>query len=254
MKIGFPNYPRSDVIEEIEWIGRNKFDFIDLFLEEDKAVPKKIDIEKIKNSLLKYKLDVIGHTACYLPIGSPMKSLRIAAIEEIERYLKTFYNIGVEMVTIHANWPNSMFSSNEGIDFQVETLKILIKKAEKHDIKLIYEPTDTQKDNTKNISKILKRVPNLLLHLDIGHANLYNRKPDLYIKRFNKRIRHVHLNDNTRNMDLHLPLGCGNINWYKTIKILKQHYDGTITLEIFSRDRDYALLSKKKFRELWNKL
>ena len=40
MKIGFPNNPRKNILEEIEWIGKNGFDFIDLFLEEDQAGPE----------------------------------------------------------------------------------------------------------------------------------------------------------------------------------------------------------------------
>jgi sugar phosphate isomerase/epimerase len=76
MKIGFPNHPRKNIIDEIEWIGENGFDFIDLFLEEDQAVPEKIDLEEIKKVLRKYNLNTVGHLAWYLPIGSPMKSLR----------------------------------------------------------------------------------------------------------------------------------------------------------------------------------
>ncbi|MFH0837482.1 MAG: sugar phosphate isomerase/epimerase, partial [Candidatus Aenigmatarchaeota archaeon] len=63
MKIGYPNHPRKDIINEIEWIGKNKFDFIDLFIEEDQAVPEKIDIIKTKKLLKKYNLDIVGHTA-----------------------------------------------------------------------------------------------------------------------------------------------------------------------------------------------
>jgi hypothetical protein len=63
MRIGFPNNPRKDLLEEIEWIGKNGFDFVDLFLEEDQAVPEKINVEKIKKLLEKYKLSAIGHTA-----------------------------------------------------------------------------------------------------------------------------------------------------------------------------------------------
>ena len=48
MKIGAPTHPRKDLVKEIEWIGRNGFDFVDLFLEEDKAVPDKINIEKYR--------------------------------------------------------------------------------------------------------------------------------------------------------------------------------------------------------------
>lgn len=46
-------------------------------------------------------------------------------------------------------------------------------------------------------------------------------------------------------------MGTGNIDWEKLIKLLKKYYNGTITLEIFSKDKDYVLLSKDKLRELW---
>jgi sugar phosphate isomerase/epimerase len=254
MKIGFPNNPRKDLLEEIEWIGKNKFDFVDLFLEEDKAVPEKIDVEKTKRVLKKYKLGVVGHTAWYLPIGSPIKSLREASIKEAIRYFEVFSKLGVKYVTIHANWPGGMFSEKEGIKFQVETLRKFVKEAERFDLKIMYEPIDTYADNIKNVSEILKKVPNLFLHLDIGHANLFGRKPEDFIKKFHKKIKHVHLHDNNRDKDLHLPMGCGSIEWEKTLKILKKYYDGTITLEVFSKDKDYILLTKEKLRKLWNKL
>jgi len=57
-----------------------------------------------------------------------------------------------------------------------------------------------------------------------------------------------------KNRDLHLPLGCGDVDWERAVKILKDYYDGTITLEVFSRDRDYVLLSREKLKKLWNKL
>ena len=254
MKIGFPNNPRKDLLKEIEWIGKNKFDFIDLFLEEDQAVPEKIDIEKTKKLLKKYNLGVVGHTAWYLPIGSPIKTLREASIKEVVRYFEVFSKLGVEFVTIHANWPGGMFSEKEGIKFQVETLKKLVKEAEKFNLKIMYEPINTYADNIENVSEILKKVPKLFLHLDIGHANLFGRKPEDFIKKFHNKIKHVHLHDNNRDKDLHLPMGCGSIEWGKILKILKKYYDGMITLEVFSKDKDYVLLTKEKLRKLWNKL
>ncbi len=53
--------------------------------------------------------------------------------------------------------------------------------------------------------------------------------------------------------DLHLPLGAGLIPWNKIVTELKKYqYDGTITLEVFSRDRRYLLASRDKLLELWN--
>lgn len=252
MKIGFPNNPRKNILEEIEWTGKNGFDFVDLFLEEDKAVPEKIDVEKTKRLLQKYKLDVVGHTAWYLPIGSPSRSLREAAVSEAIRYFAIFSKLGVGHVTIHANWPPAMFSEEEGIELQVESLKKLITAAKKYKIEVMYEPIDGRRDTPENIEKILKAVPDLHLHVDTGHMNLFGRKPDEVIERFHKRIVHVHLHDNNCKEDLHLPMGCGKINWEKTLRILKKYYNGTITLEIFSRDKDYVLLSKDKLRKMWN--
>ncbi|MGB9674976.1 MAG: sugar phosphate isomerase/epimerase family protein [Candidatus Nanoarchaeia archaeon] len=253
MKIGFPNNPRKNILEEVEWIGKNGFDFVDLFLEEDKAVPEKINVQKLKQLLQKYKLDVVGHTAWYLPIGSPIKSLREAAVFEAKRYFEVFSKLNVKYVTIHAYWSPGMFSTKEGIKFQVETLKRLVKEAKKYNLTLLYEPTDTWQDNIKNVSEILRKVPNLYLHFDIGHANLFGRKPEQFIKKFHSKIKHVHLHDNNDERDLHLPMGAGNINWENLIKILKKYYDGTITLEIFSKDKDYVLLSKDKLRKLWSR-
>jgi len=110
MKIGFPNNPRKNILDEIKWIGENGFDFVDLFLEEDMAVPGKIDVDKAKKLLREYRLGAVGHTACYLPIGSPIKSLREAAVFEAVKYLELFNRLGVENVTVHANWPPGMFS------------------------------------------------------------------------------------------------------------------------------------------------
>lgn len=253
MKIGYPNHPRKDIIEEIKWIGRNGFDFVDLFLEEDLAVPEKIDHNKIKNLLKKYRLDVVGHTAWYLPVGSPVKAFRESAVAEAGRYLKIFSKLNVKYVTIHANWPPKLFSVKEGIRFQVTTLRKLIREAEKLNVGLMYEPIDSRHDSIENVSEILNRVPGLHMHIDIGHANMFGKRPEEFIRKFHKKLKHIHLHDNDGNKDLHLPMGAGNINWEKLIKVLRKYYDGTITLEIFSQNRDYVLLSKEKLKTLWKK-
>ncbi len=254
MKIGFPNHPRKNITQEIEWIGKNGFDFADLFLEEDQAVPEKIDTEKLKRLLKNYNLDVVGHTAWYLPIGSSIKSLREATVQEAIRYFEVFNKLGVEFITIHANWPNMLFSQKEGVEFQIESLKELLKEAKKYNLKLMYEPIDTLDDSVENVSAILEEIPELFFHLDIGHTNLFGRKPEEFIEKFHQKLKHVHLHDNFGNADLHLPIGGGAIDWERVLKILKKYYDGTITLEIFSKDKNDVLLSKEKLKELWQKI
>jgi sugar phosphate isomerase/epimerase len=252
MKLGFPNNPRRNLLREIEWIGEHGFDFIDLFLEEDAAVPEKINVLSVKKLLRKHGLGTVGHTAWYLPIGSPSRTLRDAAVAEAERYLEVFGDLGVQRMTIHANWPRGLFSAQEGVDFQIETLQRLVRLGRDHGVQIMYEPIDSEYDSIKNVSAILDRVQELLLHLDLGHANLNGCTPEMFIREFQGRISHVHLHDNFGRADLHLPPGCGAIDWRKTLKALKSCYDGTITIEVFSRDKDYIVLAREKIRSLWD--
>lgn len=250
MKIGAPNHPRKNLVKEIERIGKSGFDFVDLFFEEDGAVPEKINIKKTKESLKKYNLNAVGHTAWYLPISSPIKSIRDNVVDEVERYLKIFNKLDVKKVTIHTNWSKGLFSTKETINFQIYTLNKIVKRAKKYKIKVMLEPIETKYDNIKNISKILNKVKGLYLHLDIGHANISENKIENWIKKFNKKLIHIHLHNNNGKEDQHLSIEKGNIKWNKVIKVLKKYYNGTITLEVFENNKA-LVLSKSKLKKLW---
>lgn len=254
MKLGLPNHPRRDLIQEIDWIGKNDLDFVDLFIEEDLAVPSRLDPLKIRQSLDSQGLDVVGHTAWYLPFGSPSRELRDTAVRLLGETLPFFSSVGVRTVTVHANWPPSLFLPREGIAFQAESLDKAVALAASHGLRLLYEPVDGPLDTYENTSAVLDRVDGLGLHVDIGHANLHGREPSDMIRRFGERIEHVHLHDNDGIRDLHLPPGCGSIDWKRTLAALKEFFDGTITIEAFSRDRDFILLGREKILNLWERV
>jgi len=103
---------------------------------------------------------------------------------------------------------------------------------------------------------VFKKFGKMKLMLDIGHANIdakENRAPE-FIKVYGKRIAHLHAHDNFGREDNHLPLGCGNIKFNEIFsEIKKTGYDDTMTLEVFSSDRDYLKLSLKKAKAMWEK-
>jgi sugar phosphate isomerase/epimerase len=250
LKLGFPSHPRNRVADEIQWIAEHGFQFVDFFLEPEND-ESRIDAHEIKSHLADSGLGVVGHTAWYLPIGSPMEALRKSAVDIISRQFETFSAIGCRKVTVHANWPPGLFKPEEGIAFQVESLRNLSDAAASFGIHILYEPITTLNDNRENIEKILDLAPHIEFHADIGHLNLHGRNPQEYILAFKDRLGHVHIHDNNGISDLHLPLGVGNIDWDCLIGVLKKVYDGTITLEIFCKDRDYVLMSKEKLEKKW---
>jgi sugar phosphate isomerase/epimerase len=252
MKIGFPNNPRKEINNEIKWIGDNGFNFIDLFLEPDKGELGEVNIKEVKRQLDYYGLERVGHTAWYLPIGSSLKALRLCAVEIFKQYLDAFVELGCDKVTIHSNWPPStMFSAAEGVKFQTESLQSILGYAAEAGVKILFEPLGTVHDHARNIDNLLASNEELYFHADIGHLNIFGRDPVEYLHRYKDRLLHVHLHDNNGIDDLHLPLGAGNIDWDHLINVLKSFYDGTITLEIFSSDKEYVLYSKKLLLEKW---
>lgn len=103
------------------------------------------------------------------------------------------------------------------------------------------------------LQPIFSRCPQLLFHLDVGHAQVAGKGRSLtadFIRRFGKRLTHVHLSDNRGVTDDHLALGEGMIDWKMTVEALKKtRYDGTVTLEVWNR----AKLNRSRCRwlELW---
>jgi hypothetical protein len=89
----------------------------------------------------------------------------------------------------------------------------------------------------------------------IGHANLivpFNTTEEI-LSKYGSRLRHVHLHDNKGgHADLHLPLGAGNVDVRRSIRALQATgFDGTITLEVFTPDRNHFIYSRDLLRKVW---
>jgi sugar phosphate isomerase/epimerase len=256
LKIGMMNNPRVDVIGEIAWAHQNHFDFLDLTLEPSAAHPKQVKVERTRRALRDANLEIIGHTAYYLPWASPLETLREAAIKEMTWTLEVFAELGASRVTVHPDKSISFALNPKAIwEKNMESLEAIEAMAKPLGIMVLVENMDRTFNTVEQIRDALSRMPRLGFHLDVGHANLNverNRTGE-FLKAFHDRIVHVHLSDNFgKSEDLHLPLGAGTIDWEKIIPMLKgSGYDGTITLEIFSPDRGYLLFSRDKLREMW---
>src|ERR1700742_547676 len=101
MLIGAMNHPGRDVLTEIEWMGAMNLDFIDLTLEPPMASVDKIDLRDIRSALDDNGLNVVGHTAQYLPLCSPFEMIRQACIEELKRCLAAFATLGAAWMNVH---------------------------------------------------------------------------------------------------------------------------------------------------------
>lgn len=257
MQIGMMNNPKNKLLDEIRFAGDNEFDYLDLTLEPPGSMIQESEIDAVKSTIESYKLSVVGHYAWYLPVDSPFDQIRDAACQVCKEQMTIFAALGARKVTLHAgfSYPDRFFSYDQKLNFWCRSMDQLIQAARENNLTLMMENVAGRKDQFRILRDLLKRYPDLGFHLDVGHANLDTPMFSVYeyLRRFKKRLIHVHLSDNFgRKDDLHLPIGAGGIPWKQVIKLIQRtRYDETITLEVFSSHREYLLKSREILRNLW---
>lgn len=255
MKIGAMNHPGRDVVSELNWMADMKLDFVDLTLEPPAACTSVIDLPAVKRAINDLGLEIVGHTAYYLPFCSPFKALRKGATEEFRRCIEIFGELGAKWVNVHPDRHAPFHDRAFMIEMNLECFAQVMPAATAAGVGIMIENLPGHYNTPAELGWFLDRMPQLGLHLDIGHANLlvdHNTTPDLCAA-YGNRLAHVHAHDNKGGSgDLHLPIGGGNIDWPAMIRALKRaHYNNTITLEVFSEDRHYLQYSCDRLRRLW---
>lgn len=256
MLIGTMNHPGRDLRGEIEWMAELGLDFIDLTLEPPLASVRRLDLQAVRDLLHAHGLRVVGHTAYYLPLCSPFESIRRAAVEELKLCLQAFASLGASWMNIHPDSKAPLHERKFIIERNLQTIRELLPVAREFNVGIMMENLPGSFNTAKQVGELLDAIPELGLHLDIGHANLLVERntTDELLTAFGRRLQHVHLHDNKGgSADLHLPLGAGILDIPHYVRSLqKAGYDGTITLEVFTPDRQYLTYSRDVLRRVWD--
>jgi len=256
MLIGTMNHPERPVLEEIEWMAESGMEFVDLTLEPPAAASWRVNTAGIRKALTRHGLAVVGHTAWYLPMASAIPEIRRAAFDELKRCLERFAEIGAKWMNVHPDRHTPWHAREYFIQGNIDTLEKLLPASQKFGVGLMIENLPGDYNSAAQLGELLEPLPELGLHLDIGHANLqvpHNTTGEI-LEAWGSRLRHVHLHDNKGgHADLHLPLGTGSVDVKQAVGSLRRcGYDGTITLEVFTPDRHHLTYSRDLLRRLWN--
>lgn len=255
MLIGAMNHPAYDLFEEIRWMAALGMEFLDLTLEPPAAASWNVDRRRLREILREYHLPVVGHTAWYLPLASAIPEIRQGAVAELRRCMEVFSELGAKWMNIHPDRHTPWHDRHFYIQGNLESLYELQKHGERLGVGLMIENLPGTYNSVEQLGELLDPLPELKLHLDVGHANLEvpeNTTPEI-LDAYRDRLRHVHLHDNRGgNADLHLPLGAGTLDVERMVGLLKRcGYDGTITLEVFTPDKHHLIYSRDVLRRIW---
>jgi sugar phosphate isomerase/epimerase len=257
MQIGAMNHPGRPLTPELRWMAELELDFVDLTLEPPAVASWQVDPAVVRAQLEEHSFDVVGHTAYYLPIASSFEGLRRAALDELKRCLEAFAVVGAQWMNVHPDGHAPFCDERTIVDRNLESFRELTEFARGTGVGVMVENVPGRFNNAQQLAALLDPLPELGLHLDIGHCNLAveTNTTEEILQRFASRLAHVHLHDNRGgHADLHLALGMGNMDNYRYVRALKRSgYDGTITLEVFSPDPHFLGYSRDLLRQWWDK-
>ena len=258
MQIGAMNNPSRELFAEMKWMSDMGLDFIDLTLEPPAAAPWKINPQEVRAALNDLNLGIVGHTAFYLPFANTFESIRRAAVEETKRCLDLFAKLGAKWMNLHPDRHAPFHPRHFVIEQNLKSIRELLPAARDCGVGLMIENVPGEFNSRTQLGEMLDPVPELGLHLDIGHCNLQvasNTATEI-ITSYGSRIKHVHIHDNKGGYaDLHLPLGTGTLDFINPLKALQAwDYNATVTLEVFSEDHQFLSYSRDVLRRTWNSL
>jgi len=248
------NDPKKNVAEEISLFGEMGFDFAEITIEAPGAHPDKLLKEKkaVQDALSSYNFGVLAHMPWYFSVAHPYPSIQEAIIGEFGKAFDAAAEFGAKKVTLHSEFlPSGIQERQVHVAKTIESMKRLHKEAENRGLELLAENFSASSFSIKEFKQLFSEV-DIGMTLDVGHAFTSDGEGfDNYLAQFRKRVKHVHLHDNDRRADQHLPLGAGKVDVARAVKELKSFYDGTITLEVHSQDRDYLRISREKLEIMW---
>src|SRR5947209_7050194 len=126
MLIGAMNHPACDPLREIQWMAESGLEFVDLTIEPPSAASWLVNPRAIRELLQRHNLPVVGHTAYYLPIGSPFQSLRKATCEELKKCIDVFAVVGAKWMNIHPDGQQHIHDREDIIGYNIETFSELL--------------------------------------------------------------------------------------------------------------------------------
>jgi len=265
MLYGAMNFPVMPIIIELEEIKRLGFDYLELAMDPPQAHHKMIleQKEKLLRVLDDFKMGLVCHLPTFVSTADLTESMREASLNEVLESVKVAADLHALKAVLHPSFIGglSVFVMDQARQYAFKSMETIVEKADKLGLCLCIEnmfPRSNSLVTPDDFIGVFEMFPTLKMTFDTGHANMGSRGVDRalgFIERFHDRIEHIHANDNFGKEDNHIPVGTGTVDFPRVVKALKGiGYDKTITLEVFSRDRDYLRISREKLESMFNAL
>ena len=260
MKFGNIVNPRIEVVSDIKNIIDMGFDFVELNFVEPEGTKEVYNrkAQKIRQFLEENNVFAYAHMPPAMDFGSVFPFIREAWLNEARMMIDVAAKIGIKKLNFHALVAGESFAGvnksavkKARMDNIILGFEELMEYAKKFGVGILYENTWEDHDDFEYIAT---SIDELEINIDVSHAFLGGMKNVMKFLNM-ENIGHLHMSDNHGKYDEHLQLGKGKIDFPAVAKKLKDiDYDKTVTLEIFTKNRQDAGKSLKYIKSIFDEI
>jgi sugar phosphate isomerase/epimerase len=260
MRFGATNNPLQPLLEEIKILAALGFDYLELCLDPPEGLPETIRPNELTRMLEDKGLEAaVAHLPASVWLADIYDSIRKASVKEVISALDMCSRLGIKKAVLHPGYLTGLLRSVPDLGGQLafRSLDEILDAARERDIMICLEnmfPRTGHMYRPEEMAEVLDNYPDVMMTFDIGHACIKApaNRPISILDVGAKRIRHLHVSDNNLVEDDHLPIGEGSIQFEEVFSRLKRiGYDDTMTLEVFTSDREYLRQSLNKVKAMW---
>jgi len=258
-KIGFIGSDRQNILEDLDFAIRNKFDYYEIQGLGEKFDFKPKVIRDAKGISENNNISLNLHAMQFLPISSLIPEVSEGALKFAKKEIILAKKVGVKQITIHSgerDRPNNENMVAKNFEILIKNLKEIVKLGRKYGIKIGLENSfgpDRLCRKPEDLLRVVNSVKSLGITFDSGHSNIASLDPVKYFKKVKKFVINIHFHDNDGKTDQHAVPGKGNINFKGLLKECKDsNYFDPFILELFPHSN--VLKGREIFLNLWNQV
>ncbi|MBS7607332.1 sugar phosphate isomerase/epimerase [Candidatus Bathyarchaeota archaeon] len=174
-------------------------------------------------------------------IASTSPIIRHAIMRRLKKSIRLSAQLNPEYWVFHPGIQSAVGDVLPNIDWKInlKSTRELLKEARENGLRIAIEnvpdPFPFLLKRAEEFKAFYESLGgdgvDLNMTFDVGHANI-NGQIEEFIEKFRNKIVHTHFHDNNGDMDSHLGIGFGKINWPRIIEDLRRiNYRGALVIE-----------------------
>ncbi|WP_128476047.1 sugar phosphate isomerase/epimerase family protein [Halorussus pelagicus] len=234
--------------------SRIGFDFAELYM--DGATERtRLDPGSVGSLAAEKGIDLLVHLPFVdLEIGSPRNPVREGSLSEQRACIETAAEMGAEKAVLHAGTSARPpeWELDEIAPRLLDSIRILDRFAADRDVEICVENLPGVPFTVHHLDRVFAETE-ASATFDTGHARVDGMDPDEmadFLANRGERVSHVHVNDAREDADEHVPTGSGTTDFETALAPLREGWEGTVSVEVYTFDEDYLALSAEKLEEV----